>query len=1421
MKKKGAKLFTNLQEGTYHAKVKDKDGCIAETSVTIGKDCSKDYPVPRYPMPPPFDIPVYYPHDPNDIAGPAGYGNKKWVSASDVLSYTIRFENDPKLATASANKVVITLPVDKNANMFSFQLGDISFGNFTLQVPPNTSHLFKHLDLKDSVGVNIDVTAGLDVTEGQAFWIFQALDPVSGLPNTDAESGVLLIDDSITHRGEGMVKFFIKPKITANTGDSINAFANIVFDANEPLQTNIAVNTIDALPPISKIKSVIPIDAENVKVSWTGSDDAGGCGIAEYQMLVSENNEPYQVYSSGLIDTSMIINVKEGAKYKFQTIAKDHVNNEEILKHEPDNTINALPQKFLISPNSTSLVCSGKELVVQWKNVNDLINIDLQLSADYGKSFTTIGQQLYVPDTVYYWQVPDTILYNTSYLIRAVNSLNNLPVDTEYFNIRSTPHIHLPDYIYGCSGLSILLDAGSDYPYYFWSTGDTSSKIAVARSGEYTVTVTDINSCSTIGLTVVDFDSPSFDLGKDTVIFDQYAFAIFGPNYFEKYVWTNGETSSQITVNNTGCYTLTVTDERGCTAKDSIHIMFNTSPPVLELGNDTSICGQTLWLNAGYGFDSYLWNDGSTKQYLEVSKTGKYYVTATKDSTAVSDTIRVTVTDFPVSFTGLDSTYILGYDTVQLVGTPAGGSFSGDGISDNWFVPALAGAGIHEITYFYADTLGCNNSQTQTVRVIPSGSVSFTGLDVSYCISNDTIKLTGSPEGGTFSGDGTSGNWFVPALAGAGTHQITYTYDKNGISCSQTKPVIINSLPVLNILGLNTSFCTNSHPITLTGVPSGGIFSGVGVVDSTFIPSIAGVGRHMIFYSYTDSNGCSNRLGQLVSILQATAVSFTGLDSAYCFSYDTIRLVGTPAGGTFSGDGISGNRFVPALAGAGIHQITYFYADSNGCSNSHSQSVTINNLPVLSLSGLNYQYCSNDPPVLLSATPSGGTLTGSGVIGGFFMPAKAGPGRSTVLYLYTDSNGCKNLLVKTVNVKSAPNVSFSGLNQQYCVNGNMSILTGTPAGGTFSGPGIVGNTFVPSLAGIGNHQITYSYSAQFQCTNSQTQSVTINGPIHPTVIGLKSQYCASEPPSKLSVTPKGTVSFSGAGIIHNSFSPELAGPGLHQIYYSYVDSNGCGTNQVYIEYVNVILPNVNFIGLNSQYGLNADTAILTGIPAGGTFTGNGIAGNLFIPALAGIGTHQITYSYTDQNGCSNSQTQSVIVSDFPVYFTGLNPTYFISDTDYILTGSPTGGIFSGDGMTGNFFNPMNAGIGAHTITYEYTNGEHTNSSSQLTTVLEGYILLLSNKITDVGHTESDDNSFKVYPNPAKDVLTIEIHRAKETPGTIYLINQIGEKVLKVKQGMLSNEKIEVNVSNLANGTYYVQVILTNEVLIKKVIIMKK
>jgi hypothetical protein len=80
-----------------------------------------------------------------------------------------------------------------------------------------------------------------------------------------------------------------------------------------------------------------------------------------------------------------------------------------------------------------------------------------------------------------------------------------------------------------------------------------------------------------------------------------------------------------------------------------------------------------------------------------------------------------------------------------------------------------------------------------------------------------------------------------------------------------------------------------------------------------------------ITYTYVDEMGCSNTVTEAVTVHALPIVSVTNIESSYCVAIQDAAIQGIPAGGTFSGAGVSLNQFHPNLAGPGIFNLTYEY----------------------------------------------------------------------------------------------------------------------------------------------------------------------------------------------------------------------------------------------------------------------------------------------------------------------------------------------------------------------------------------------------------------------------------------------------------------------------------------------------------------
>jgi CSLREA domain-containing protein len=306
---------------------------------------------------------------------------------------------------------------------------------------------------------------------------------------------------------------------------------------------------------------------------------------------------------------------------------------------------------------------------------------------------------------------------------------------------------------------------------------------------------------------------------------------------------------------------------------------------------------------------------------------------------------------------------------------------------------------------------------------------------------------------------------------------------------------LIYPLPTVSLSLPDTEECISSTVLPLSGGnPVGGSYAGTGVSGSIFNASIAGVGTHIITYTYVDGNGCGNTATDNITVHALPVVGLTLVDTDECVSSTTLPLSGgSPVGGTYSGTGVSGTNFNASVAGVGSHTITYTYTDGNGCTNTATDNITVDALPVVNLTLPDTEECVSSTTMALSGgTPLGGTYSGTGVSGTNFDASVAGVGSHSITYTYTDGNGCTNTATDNVTVHALPVVNLTLPDTEECVSSTtMALSGGTPLGGTYSGTGVSGTNFDASVAGVGSHSITYTYTDGNGCTNFVTANITV------------------------------------------------------------------------------------------------------------------------------------------------------------------------------------------------------------------------------------------------------------------------------------------------------------------------------------------
>ena len=190
---------------------------------------------------------VVRPIDPNEKVGPQGFGTARWIDGEETLGYTVYFEN-VAAATAPAQQVAITDTLDSDLDWSSLVVTEVAFGDRVWPVVDGQGGAYMVVAIADyrpavTKTWQVEIVAGLDYETGVLTFVLTTLDPETGELPEDPLAGFLPPNDE-TGRGEGRVSFSAAPDAGLAVGTQITNQAEIVFDVEAPIWTNLWLNTI-------------------------------------------------------------------------------------------------------------------------------------------------------------------------------------------------------------------------------------------------------------------------------------------------------------------------------------------------------------------------------------------------------------------------------------------------------------------------------------------------------------------------------------------------------------------------------------------------------------------------------------------------------------------------------------------------------------------------------------------------------------------------------------------------------------------------------------------------------------------------------------------------------------------------------------------------------------------------------------------------------------------------------------------------------------------------------------------------------------------------------------------------------------------------------------------------------------------------
>jgi hypothetical protein len=735
-----------------------------------------------------------------------------------------------------------------------------------------------------------------------------------------------------------------------------------------------------------------------------------------------------------------------------------------------------------------------------------------------------------------------------------------------------------------------------------------------------------------------------------------------------------------------------------CSNQSTNIIIFLTGIPPWNLTITSNGFNNKTFNNINSAYFTFSVDSGGSYKIINlIDNTGNYGIN-------LGDSAYIVVKSLPKPFFNIQSNVNFNDPPISLTASHTNGTFSGNGISVSSgiykFYPSIAGEGQHIIT-LSVDSNGCSNNFTKTVNVgLPEGNI--LDLPLLACYDAAPFIITGvNPDTsiikGHFSIDSDTGILnignnravFYPALAGSGTHIVTYSYSKDSVLYKIEKSITVDSIgEMTDIIGLKDKYCTDDEAVIINAInlyPAGGTGEYYGVSApalvydknlnrAIFTPSLIFQTQiyDTIYYQYTSLGGCKSKIIKKAFIVYPTPDVNFNLASSYNKSTEHVQLSGVPSGGDFLGlattkDGIFRPKELPANS---VIEVKYLYTDSiSGCANSKTKSTIILEADAQIFASKNV-YCYYDNPDTITGMYASGKGTESiGFIPfkgldsiskdkAIFYPSIAGNGDHTITYRYLGLDSNIFQISKIIKVDSLGKVSIENISSGFCADKDVVTITSKINGintnkGLFSGNTIINNgdgtaLFFPKTAKPGTHEITYTYTDEYGCISTVADTIIVHN-LPQLSFNLKSLYNRDENGfelfEKCNPVPKGGLFYISAAnsdfTLKSYFNPDDSSYLNNNIIvkYTYTDSNGCANSLLHnttVQQATGIIQGTDFDNIYCNYQM-PDTLFVLAISnkkpnSSGVFSGQGILniGNdkaLFDPSNLIAGKHTIKYSY--------------------------------------------------------------------------------------------------------------------------------------------------------------------------------------------------
>jgi hypothetical protein len=609
---------------------------------------------------------------------------------------------------------------------------------------------------------------------------------------------------------------------------------------------------------------------------------------------------------------------------------------------------------------------------------------------------------------------------------------------------------------------------------------------------------------------------------------------------------------------------------------------------------------------------------GSWSPALNNNSTTTYTFTPGSGQCATITTMSITVNPLTTpTFTQVGA--ICSGGTLNALPTTSNNSIAG-----SWS-PALNNTTTTTYTFtstsIASPTCATNTTMTVTVNSLPSATITAGGA-TTFCQGNSVNLNANTGTGLTYQWKNNGTNITGATTSSysattAGSYTVVVTNTNSCSATSTTTSVTVNPLTTPTFTQ-TPAICTggtlNALPITSNNSIAGSwspALNNTTTTTYTFTPTS------------TATPTCATNATMTVTVNSLPSATITsGGATTVCQGDSVVLNANTGNGLTYqwknNGTNITGATTASYTAtSAGSY--TVVVTNSNNCSaTSTATTITVNPSTIPTFNQI-APICSGGTLTALPTTSNNG-ITGS------WSPALNNTTTTTYTFTPTSTAAptCATTTTMTISVNQLTNPTFTQV-APICSGESLNNLP------TVSDNNISG-TWSPAI----NNMVTTTYTFTpnvGQCANTTSMTVQVNQPATPTFTQI-APICSGGTLSALPTTSNNNISGTWSPAINNTATTT----------YTFTPNTGqCASNQTMSVVVNP-LPNVTLSAFNSLCDTAGNVTLTGGSPTGGTYSGTSVTNNTFNAAI-GVGTYPITYSYTDNNGCSSTAIQNLTVID--------------------------------------------------------------------------------------------------------------------------------------------------------------------------------